>query len=157
MTEQDRSRFTGGCQCGAVRYEWTEPPKYASVCYCRMCQKASGQPVMAFTGGRREHLRFTAGTPATFKSSNMVERGFCSACGTPLTYAFEGTGRISVTIGSLDDPEAAPPQRQYGVESRVSWFDRILGLPAQRTEEWLPSDKAAGMVNRQHPDHDTNR
>lgn len=157
MAEHDRPRLTGGCQCGAVRYEWTEPPKHASVCYCRMCQKASGQPFMAFAGGRREHLRFTAGAPAVFRSSNLAERGFCAACGTPLTYAFDGTGRISVTMGSLDDPEAVRPQHQYGIESKVAWFDDILALPARRTEEWLPADRAAGMVNRQHPDHDTNR
>ena len=48
----------------------------------------------------------------------MAERGFCKDCGTPLTYAFDGTGRISVAINSLDDPEAMPPTKQYGMESR---------------------------------------
>ena len=140
--------LTGGCQCGAVRYEWTVLPAYSSVCYCRMCQKASGQPLMGFTGGSKEHLRWTRGAPAIFRSSNLAERGFCSACGTPLTYAFEGSGRISVTINSLDDPETMPPTRQYGIESKVSWLDRVHTLPAQQTEEWL-KDKAAGMVNNQ--------
>jgi hypothetical protein len=142
--------LTGGCQCGAVRYEWIERPAYASVCHCRMCQKATGQPFMAATGGKQEHLRWTRGAPALFKSSNVVERGFCSACGTPLTYAFESTGRISVTMNSLDDPEAVRPTKQYGIESKVSWFDSIANLPAQRTDEWLKPEKAARMVNRQH-------
>ncbi len=144
----DSSNLTGGCQCGAVRYEWATRPAYASVCYCRMCQKASGQPLMGFAGGKREHLRWTRGAPSIFKSSNLAERGFCNQCGTPLTYAFAGTGRISVAINSLDDPEAMPPTRQYGIESKVSWFDRIHALPAQRSEEWL-KDKAAEMVNNQ--------
>ena len=52
--------LTGGCQCGAVRYEWVEKPAYSSVCYCRMCQKASGQPFMGFTGGKIEHLQLDA-------------------------------------------------------------------------------------------------
>ena len=39
--------LTGGCQCGAVRYDWMEKPACSSVCYCRMCQKASGQPFMS--------------------------------------------------------------------------------------------------------------
>ena len=39
-------KLTGGCQCGAVRYEWTRRRPMSSVCYCRMCQKASGQPFM---------------------------------------------------------------------------------------------------------------
>jgi hypothetical protein len=142
------SNLTGGCQCGAVRYEWTIRPASSSVCYCRMCQKASGQAMMGFTGGKKEHLVWTRGQPAIFKSSNLAERGFCSACGTPLTYAFDGTGRISVTINSLDDPETMPPTRQYGTESKVSWLDGIHALPGQRTEEWL-KDKAADLVNNQ--------
>ena len=52
MNAMADSKLTGGCQCGAVRYEWAEGPKYASVCHCRMCQKASGQPFMALTGGK---------------------------------------------------------------------------------------------------------
>lgn len=157
MTEVRSDRLTGGCQCGAVRYEWTERPTHASVCYCRMCQKASGQPFMAFTGGRREHMRFTRGAPRLFKSSSLAERGFCGACGTPLTYGFEGTGRISVTMCSLDDPEAVRPAMQYGVESKVSWFDTIATLPAERTEDWLPAEKAARLVSHQHPDRDMGR
>src|SRR5262245_2111969 len=119
------SRVTGGCQCGAVRYEWAERPAYASVCHCRMCQKASGQPFMAFTGGKQENLRWTRGAPAIFNSSEHGERGFCGACGTPLTYRFAGTGRISVTIASLDDPETVHPTKAYGIESKLSWTDAI--------------------------------
>ena len=80
------NRLTGGCQCGALRYEWLEKPTHSSVCYCRMCQKASGQPFRGLTGGERENLRWTRGTLSIFKSSNMVERGFCRDCGTPLTF-----------------------------------------------------------------------
>src|SRR5204863_8357182 len=94
------AKLTGGCQCGAVRYEWVEKPAYSSVWYCRMCQKASGQPFMGLTGGKKEDLKWTRGATSMFKSSNFAERGFCKDCGTPLTYAFDGTGRISVTINS---------------------------------------------------------
>ena len=145
MTTQN---LTGGCQCGALRYEWLEQPGHASVCYCRMCQKASGQPLMGFTGGSQQHLKWTRGAPSVFKSSNMAERGFCRDCGTPLTYAFEGTGRISVAINSLDDPEAMPPTKQYGMEGKVSWVDGIRALPGQTSDEWL-KDKAAHLVNNQ--------
>jgi hypothetical protein len=154
MVTSNTGALTGGCQCGAVRYAWRERPAYASVCYCRMCQKASGQPFMALTGGKREHLEWTRGEPAFFKSSNMAERGFCPACGTPLTYAFQGTGRISVSIGSLDNPEAIHPTRQYGIEGKVSWFDSIAALPAKRTDEWLAADKQEHLVSHQHPDRE---
>jgi hypothetical protein len=143
-----QTHLTGGCQCGAVRYAWTTPPAHSSVCYCRMCQKASGQPMMGFTGGKREHLTWTRGQPSIFQSSNLAQRGFCKDCGTPLTYAFAGTDRISVTINSLDDPEAMPPTKQYGTESKVAWLDKVHDLPSQRIDEWL-KDKAAHLVNNQ--------
>jgi len=145
------TRLTGGCQCGALRYEWLEQPTHSSVCYCRMCQKASGQPFMGLTGGKIEHLRWTSGTPSVFKSSNMAERGFCRDCGTPLTYAFEGTGNISVAINSLDDPEAMPPTRQFGIEGKVSWVDAVHALPGATSESWL-KDKAGRLVSNQHGD-----
>jgi len=142
------TNLTGGCQCGAVRYEWTMKPAYSSVCYCRMCQKASGQPFMGLTGGKQEHLKWTRGAPSIFRSSDKVERGFCRECGTPLTYAFDDTGRISVTINSLDEPEAMPPTKQYGTESKVSWIEHLDELPAQRIDEWL-RDKGVQLVNNQ--------
>jgi len=148
---QSNDKLTGGCQCGAVRYEWSQKPSHSSVCYCRMCQKASGQPFMGLTGGKLENLRWTRGKPAIFKSSNMVERGFCRDCGTPLTYAFEGTGNISVAINSLDDPEAMPPTRQFGIESKVSWVDGVSRLPGATSESWL-KDKAKSLVSNQHSD-----
>ena len=155
MADANATRLTGGCQCGAVRYEWLAPLAYASVCHCRMCQKASGQPFMALTGGKLESLRWTRGKPSIFKSSERGERGFCSACGTPLTYRMEGTGRISVAMASLDDPESIRPTRQYGVESQLSWTDAIASLPAQRTEEWMRDAGIAAVVSRQHPDRES--
>lgn len=141
--------LSGGCQCGAVRYEWLERPRFSSVCHCSMCQKASGQPFMGYTGGKREHLRWTRGLPSVFKSSNKAERGFCKDCGTPLTYEFAGTGNISVTINSLDDPEAMPPTKQFGIEAKVSWVDGIHALPAESTDDWLKD--SGSLVSNQYP------
>jgi hypothetical protein len=154
VADKGATKATGGCQCGAVRYEWVEGPKYASVCHCRMCQKASGQPFMALTGGKLEHLRWTRGQPSIFHSSERGERGFCNACGTPLTYRLDGTGRISVTMASLDNPEAMRPTRQYGIEGKLTWADGIAGLPAQRTEDWMRDAGIATIVSRQHPDRE---
>ena len=147
--------LTGGCQCGALRYEWRERPTYASICHCRMCQKASGQPFMALTGGKMENLRWTRGQQSIFKSSEHGERGFCSTCGTPLTYRLEGTGRISVAMASLDDPEAMRPTKQYGIEGKLSWTDSLATLPAQRTEEWMRQAGISAIVSRQHPDRES--
>jgi hypothetical protein len=155
MTDQGIRRLTGGCQCGAVRYVLSSAPLHASVCHCRMCQKASGGPMMAFARVAKENLRWTRGQPAVFRSSNLVERHFCNACGTPLTYNFIAGPNISVSAGSLDDPEAARPELQYSVERTLSWFGSIGDLPGKRTEDFITPDLAADFVSYQHPDHDT--
>jgi len=142
--------WTGGCQCGAVRYQLLTPPEHASICHCRMCRRASGQPFMAFARVRHKNLRWTRGSPSIFRSSNIGERGFCSACGTPLTYRRVESPSISVTIGSLDDPEAARPVLQFGVESKLAWTGGLDGLPGERTEDWMRENAIAHIDSRQY-------
>jgi hypothetical protein len=115
-----------------------------------MCQKASGQPFMAFATVDRSDLRWTRGTPFAFRSSNLAERGFCKSCGTPLTFAFEGD-EIAVTIGSLDDPGAAPPTVQFGAESEIAWCADLSALPRVRTEDDFGPELVARFKNYQHP------
>jgi hypothetical protein len=136
VTKEAAAEWTGGCQCGAVRYQLLTPPEHACICHCRMCQRASGQPFMAFASVRCEDLRWTRGRPSTFVSSNIAERHFCSACGTPLTWLRAESGSIAVTIGSLDVPEAVCPIEQFGIESELSWISGLRALPAKRTEDW---------------------
>ena len=46
------------------------------------------------------------------------------------------------------------PTNQDGIESKVSWFDMLLTLPAERTDEWLKPEQAAQFRNYQYPDRD---
>jgi hypothetical protein len=149
--------WTGGCQCGAVRYRFTEEPSGSHICHCRMCQKAFGGFYAPLVGGPRHVFEFTRGTPGIFLSSDQAERGFCAQCGTPLTFAYRDGNWMSVSIGSLDNPEAFPPKDQHGVDSRLSWANAIGGLPDQLPiEEREPAIAAfIKSTNHQHPDHDT--
>ena len=133
--------WTGGCQCGAVRYRLDAEPARSNVCHCRMCQKAAGAPFMTFAGVTMSNFVWTRGTPKTFASSDIAERGFCAECGTPLSYFIPGRDWISVTIGSLDDPNLFPPRRQLGVEGTLHWVEGLAALPGQRTDEWLAAAK----------------
>ena len=143
--------LTGGCQCGAVRYRLASQPTDPSICHCRMCQKAFGSYIAPLAGVPVADLAWTRGRPGTFRSSDAVERGFCRDCGTPLTYRVLERDRISVSLGSLDEPDRVPPVIQYGIEAKSSLFDRLSELPSKRTSEgW-------GEASRQHPDHDTER
>jgi len=149
--------WTGGCQCGAIRYRFTQKPKGAHICHCRMCQKSFGAFYAPLVGGPTKAFEITRGHLSIFKSSDQADRGFCRDCGTPLTFAYVDGNWISVSIGSLDNPEAFPPKDQHGVDSRLTWANAIGGLPDNDPIEERESDKAAFIraTNHQHPDHDT--
>lgn len=140
---------TGGCQCGAVRYALTTEPTDLSLCHCRMCQKASGGPYMVFGRVPLDSLTWTRGSLSVFASSDLVNRGFCSNCGTPLTFRWRSDA-ISITLGSLDDPGPFAPTERVGAEAVLPWSEHIAGLSPRPTELG-----AAALVNHQHPDHDT--
>lgn len=147
-------RLTGGCQCGAVRYAITMAPTQVAVCHCRMCQKAGGGPFMAMARTPREAITWTRGRPATFASSTLATRGFCNACGTPLTYQWRPDA-ISVTTGSFDDPGSLAPTKRLGMEGLLPWCEHIAGLPGETSDEWLDPGTKASFSSFQHPDHET--
>jgi hypothetical protein len=144
--------WTGGCQCGAVRYLLDAEPTRSNVCHCRMCQKAAGAPFMTFAGVTMSNFVWTRGTPKTFASSDIAERGFCAECGTPLSYFIPGRDWISVTIGSLDRASDIPPAMQYGVESKLAWADAISSLPVR---DFTAALEGRAVRSHQHPDHET--
>jgi len=155
MTNHPTPILSGGCQCGAIRYALYAQPNNATICHCRMCQKAVGNLFGAFAGVRRAEFAWTRGTPKHFNSSAVIARDFCGDCGTPLTYRPLDKDRVSVALGSLDHPEKVPVKKQYGIENRIPGFEALCSLPGEKTSDWMPPDRAAKIVSRQHPDHDT--
>jgi hypothetical protein len=150
----DEEIHAGGCQCGAIRFRMTGKPANSSICHCRMCQKAFGNLFAPLVTPQKGKFEWTRGRPKHFRSSNHVLRGFCSNCGTPLTY--EAPDGIGLALGAFDDPSRLPPTVQYGIEARVDWFDRLPELPGHVTEddgEAYPY--VLDIVSCQHPDHDT--
>ncbi len=142
--------LTGGCQCGAVRFA-TEKVGRASICHCRMCQKAFGSffgPLVSSHDGR-----WTRGEPKWFQSSNRARRAFCGECGTPLAY--ETKYGLELAIGAFDDPAKVAPVIQVNMTDKQPFFDTLTSLPIKDdpSDEWL--DFVAGIHSNQHPDHDT--
>lgn len=103
--------FSGGCQCGAVRYRIDGGLRYPHLCHCRMCQKASGNYFMPLAASTRAKFEMTRGEASWFQSSDHVRRGFCGRCGTPLFYDMPDADFINITLGSLDEPELIKPRR----------------------------------------------
>ncbi len=155
MTEDREALHSGGCQCGAVRYALTAEPYGTHICHCRMCQKAFGAFYAPLTKARTKDFAWTRGRPAVFRSSPDVERGFCAACGTPLTFAHRGSDHLNISVGSLDRPEGVKPEVQIGIESRMPWADELPRLAEERTEDIMPAERLTRIESYQHPDHDT--
>ena len=147
---------TGGCQCGRVRYRITSPLGKAGICHCRMCQKAFGNFGAALVSVDLAGFEWTRGKPAEFRSSAIVQRGFCPACGTPLYMREAGDSNIEMAIGTFDNPNAISAMTdQLGIESKVGWFDAMPALPAQTTADDRTPEDLARLASLQHPDHDT--
>ncbi len=147
--------FTGGCQCGAVRYRIDGAPGRAGICHCRMCQKAFGSWGAALVSVPEARLTWTRGRPSEFRSSPIVARGFCARCGTPLHMKEDSDPNYEIAIGSLDDPEQAAPIHQVGIESKLSWFKALAHLPGRTTEDDRTPEDLKRLRSLQHPDHDT--
>lgn len=146
--------YTGGCQCGAVRFHVEGALGDASVCHCRMCQKASGNFYLPLVSVRGAKLTWTRGEPKRFRSSNHGYRGFCGDCGTPLTY--EAPDGVALTIAAFDDSAEIAPRIQWGIEAKLPYVDTVHDLPGEDT---MADQDAASflvdLVSYQHPDHDT--
>lgn len=148
-------KASGGCQCGAVRFHVDGEPGRASICHCRMCQKATGGFYAPLVSVKVADLTWTRGEPARFASSNKVSRGFCRDCGTPLTFEWSAE-QIDLSIGAFDDPAPLKPVVQLASEHRLPWVDEIPDLPVRPLGE-TPQAQAwyAEVRSNQHPDHDT--
>lgn len=150
------TRLTGGCQCGAVRFAVEDGGLgLASICHCRMCQKAFGAFYAPLVQVHPDKLTWTRGERALYRSSNHVLRGFCAACGTPLTYEPDAE-YPALAIGAFDEPAKVRPRIQFGTESRLPYADAVPALPARTTESTVAETSFLGdVVSFQHPDHDT--
>ena len=100
--------MTGGCMCGAVRFEIVEPPEFSIVCACRQCQKITGTghaPAVAVAADAVRlsgELRFYA---QQADNGNTVQNGFCPKCGNPVLKKTSGhPGRLYFHVAALDDP-----------------------------------------------------
>lgn len=118
--------LTGGCYCGAIRYETSDATIHRAVCHCTICRRTSGAPCVAWLTVAADSYRLSHGRPTSFRSSPHGTRTFCSTCGTQLTFADDGLpAEIDVTTASLDDPALVPPQVHIFTGTAIPWL--VLG------------------------------
>ena len=137
--------FTGGCACGAIRYECTAEPLFMGNCHCRECQRLSGGahtstlmvPVDAvkITGEVKYHER-------TGDSGNTVRKGFCPTCGSPLfSWPTILGDKMGIRVGSLDDPSWFRPSANIWTSSSQPWTVMDPDLPQHPKMPPLPGTK----------------
>ena len=124
-----KKKIEGGCLCGAVRYACQQAPVDIGYCHCRMCQRASGAPVVAWAEFRLKAFSYTQGATRTFQSSTDAQREFCGDCGSQLVFRYTGSRYVGINIGTLDDPGQVTPRWHIWTESQLEWFEVDDSLP----------------------------
>lgn len=141
--------FTGGCQCGAVRYTLSGPPVVFYICHCTECQKQSSSGFGESFRVRQADLNVT-GELAAFErgsdSGSTVTCEFCPKCGSRLFHRRPGHGEnLNIKAGTLDDTSWLGPAGHMWIRSKQPWVH--IG-PDELTYERQPADKDAELIAR---------
>ena len=133
--------LSGGCHCGAIRYQMPREVVYHALCHCSDCRRASGSPITAWALAPADQITIT-GSPVAYASSEHALRHFCGHCGTSLFYTNEVVfpGMRDVQTATLDDPDALPVQIQIQTAERIGWMETAHELPAFERYPRPPGD-----------------
>lgn len=123
------AEHTGRCNCGAVSYGAAGPLRPPIACHCKSCRRQSSHFLVATQVDRaglrlqgEENLAWFAATP-------HARRGFCRRCGVHLFWQAEGSERISLLAGALDDPTGLRLASHIYVDEKGDYYDIVDGLP----------------------------
>jgi hypothetical protein len=124
--------ITGGCHCGAVRYQVDGEAITHALCHCTDCRRHAGAPMVGWTMYAEAALTVVKGTPKIYQSSKDGRRHFCADCGTGLFYvnAVMLPGIIDIQSATYDDPNAVPARLHIQVAERIEWMKDAHTLPA---------------------------
>ena len=123
--------ITGGCHCGAIRYQAEGEARTHALCHCTDCRRHAGAPMVGWTMYPQEAVKVTKGAPRIYVSSENGRRHFCPDCGTGLFYtnAKGLPGIIDIQSATYDDPDAVPARAHVQVAERIKWKERAHELP----------------------------
>lgn len=129
MSEIKNLDLTGGCACGAVRFETTGPTRPVIACHCGTCRRTSGH-YWAATQVYESNFKLVEDRGLKwFQSSQAARRGFCTECGGSLFFQRPETGRISLAAGSIDSPTGLREVEHICVTEAGDYYRIDDGLP----------------------------
>jgi hypothetical protein len=127
--------LTGGCLCGAIRFEINGPVGAATYCHCSMCRKAHGTAFRARLSVPKSSFRFTQGQEslASYSSSAGTIRRFCRMCGSPMVNSWDQEpDNYGLAMGALDDDPLVRPERHEFAGSKAPWYEITDSLPQHK-------------------------
>ena len=127
--------LTGGCQCGAVRYELAAAPMPPLICHCRECQKQTASAFGMTLPVLRKHLRVTSGELKLWRrradSGRELRCYFCPDCGTRLYHSSSmGPEFWHLKSGTLEDTSWLEPVAQVWAKSAQAWLKSAIDSPS---------------------------
>jgi hypothetical protein len=128
------THISGGCACGAIRYQCTAKPIMMLHCHCRDCQRSSGAASVSAMIVPGEAFKLLQGSPRFYASTSEmgghVQRGFCESCGSPVLAKFDAAPQlVGIRPGSLDDPGCFQPQLDMWTSDAQPWDVMNPALP----------------------------
>ena len=122
--------ITGGCFCGAIRFQVKAQPINQYYCHCSICRRYSGSPLTASATFPYSSFDLVSGEPHCFNTSPGYERMTCSVCGSLFGGRTNSEPKIAaIRMGSLDDHDAFTPKMHLYTSSQVSWLNIVDDLP----------------------------
>ena len=123
---------TGGCHCGAIRFQAEGEPQHVALCHCGDCRRSAGAPMVAWAAFLESELQVLQGQPTVFNSSASALRSFCPTCGTGLFYRNEAVlpGLVDIQAATFDDANGLPPGAHIQAAERLDWMETAHTLPA---------------------------
>jgi hypothetical protein len=128
--------FEGGCDCRAVRYRMTSRPMFVHCCHCRWCQRETGASFALNALIEADRVQLTAGEPEIVDTPSNSGKGQkiarCPNCRIALWSNYGGAGDVLrfIRVGTLDDPDAFPPDIHIFTASKQPWVVLPPGTPA---------------------------
>lgn len=126
--------FSGGCACGAIRYESTAAPVFMLHCHCRDCQRSSGGPFSSFMIVPTAAFKLSQGSlrfhASPSERGGLNQRGFCPNCGSPIVANPDASPEITaIRPASLDDPSWFNPQVDVWTTDAHPWDKMDASMP----------------------------
>ncbi len=122
-------QLTGRCNCGAVSFVATGPFRPPKACHCKSCRRQSGHYLAATQVGRAGLDVSGADVLTWFAASEHARRGFCRVCGAHLFWERDGSDRVSICMGCLDEPTGLSLADHIFVGEKGDYYEIGDGLP----------------------------